>query len=191
LLTTLKATPDACRATGRGRAVYIRGEAGIGKTRLLHECLAMAREKGFACHAGLVLDFGAGAGRDAISALARDLLGFRPAATRMRCSPPWSGPSRPVLSSATTRSFSTICCRCPQPIALRAVYDAMDNRTRADGKRRAIAQLVERSSRQQPRVLAVEDLHWADAPTPRASRRAGNGGHPLCDRAAHDIALRA
>ena len=74
-LEQLKATLEACLATGRGRTVYIRGEAGIGKTRLLTEFLATAKAKGFDCHAALVLDFGAAAGRDAIGALARALPG--------------------------------------------------------------------------------------------------------------------
>jgi hypothetical protein len=49
--------------------VYIRGEAGIGKTRLLEALLSSAREQSFACHTGLVLDFGTGVGRDAIHQL--------------------------------------------------------------------------------------------------------------------------
>ena len=67
---------DTCKEQGRGRAVHIRGEAGIGKTRLLEEFCLVAREEGFACHTGLVLNFGAGTGRDAIGALARDILGL-------------------------------------------------------------------------------------------------------------------
>jgi predicted ATPase len=41
----------------------------------------------------------------------------------------------------------------------------MDNRTRSEDRRRTMARLVEHSSRLQPRVLAVEDLHWADGAT--------------------------
>src|SRR6516225_9078718 len=48
----------ACRETGRGRTIFIRGEAGIGKTRLIEEVQRKATESGFACHAALVLDFG-------------------------------------------------------------------------------------------------------------------------------------
>jgi hypothetical protein len=63
-----------CRETGRGQTVYVRGEAGIGKTRLVEEFQTAAKEAGFGCHAGLVLDFGAGVERDAIRALVRGLL---------------------------------------------------------------------------------------------------------------------
>ena len=53
----------------------------------------------------------------------------------------------------------------PQPAELRALYDAMDNAARAEGRRRILTSLVERSSRARPRLFVVEDLHWADRPT--------------------------
>ena len=64
----------SCRDTGRGQTIYIRGEAGIGKTRLVEEFQHASCQAGFACHSGLVLDFGAG--RDAIRTLVRSLLGL-------------------------------------------------------------------------------------------------------------------
>ena len=77
-LDQLRAALEACATRGRGSAIYIRGEAGIGKTRLREELLAMARQQGFVCHTGLVLEFGAGTGRDAIRSLARDIAGVNP-----------------------------------------------------------------------------------------------------------------
>jgi predicted ATPase len=62
--------------TGLGQAVYIRGEAGIGKTRLVEEFLGAAVATDFACHTGLVLDFGTGTGRDAVRSIVRSLLGL-------------------------------------------------------------------------------------------------------------------
>ena len=58
----------------------------------------------------------------------------------------------------------TLVLQLPQPIGLRAVYDAM-----TDGARRRKAPNDRAISRKrgllQPRVLAVEDLHWADDTT--------------------------
>src|SRR4029079_5020002 len=49
---------EACLETGKGQWIHIRGEAGIGKTRLTEELLRTAIERGFDCHRTLVLDFG-------------------------------------------------------------------------------------------------------------------------------------
>ena len=73
-LRRYKAMLTSCQRSGRGRTVYIRGEAGIGKTRLIEEFQREAEAAGFACHASLALDFGAGAERNPIRVLLRGLL---------------------------------------------------------------------------------------------------------------------
>ena len=161
----LRTVLNDCKANGRGRTVYLRGEAGIGKTRLLEALLSTARQEGFACHSGLVLDFGTGAGRDAIGDLARDLLGLSPNASRETVHSAMQTAFADGLVERDDEIFLNDLLQVPQPTALRAVYDAMDNRMRSQGKRSTIARLVECSSRLQPRILAVEDLHWADSPT--------------------------
>ena len=55
--------------------------------------------------------------------------------------------------------------RPPQPPALRAVYQAMDNARRHRGKREVMARVVEWACRARPRLLVVEDVHWADRNT--------------------------
>ena len=68
--------PEACRETGAGQAVVLRGEAGIGKTRVVEEFTALARAQDFSAHKGLVLDFGVGKGQDAVRSLVRSLVGL-------------------------------------------------------------------------------------------------------------------
>src|SRR5581483_7206822 len=62
-LEQLKGILAACRANGRGQVVYLRGDAGIGKTRLVEEVTLLATQQGFAAHRGLILDFGVGKGQ--------------------------------------------------------------------------------------------------------------------------------
>jgi class 3 adenylate cyclase len=162
LLQTALAT---CRETHRGQAVYVRGEAGIGKTRLIEEVQRAASELGFVCHAALVLDFGSGAGRDAIRALARSLLGLEVTsdseATRAAAAAALSSD----LVASDDAVFLNDILDLPQPPELRSIYEAMDSSTRSLGQRRVVARILERASQQHPRLLIVEDLHWADQPT--------------------------
>ena len=65
---------QSCRAPGCGQVVHRRGEAGIGKTRLGQELVTCAEMQGFVCHKGIVLDFGASEGQDAITIIVRSLL---------------------------------------------------------------------------------------------------------------------
>jgi class 3 adenylate cyclase/tetratricopeptide (TPR) repeat protein len=151
-----------CCGSGHGQAVYVRGEAGIGKTRLVEEFQHLAAKQGFACHCGLVLDFGTGTGQDAIRSVVRSLLGasstrdpaFVEAAAKRAVSD--------GLIASERRVFLNDLLDMPQPMELRALYDAMDNSTRNSGKRATVAELVARASNQLPLLLVVEDLHWAD-----------------------------
>ncbi len=77
-LAQLAGVADSCLRSGHGRVVLIRGEAGIGKSRLADRFVALAREHGLEAHRALVLDFGAGSGGDPLRMLARSLLGVAP-----------------------------------------------------------------------------------------------------------------
>ncbi len=55
---------ENCRLTRQGQTIIIRGEAGMGKTRLVDEYIRIASSINFAVHKGHVLDFGAGRGEE-------------------------------------------------------------------------------------------------------------------------------
>ena len=74
-LRQLAGVLDSVRDTGAGMTVVIRGEPGIGKSRLVEELQLRARAQGYACHLGRVLDFGVGKRQEALPAVIADLLG--------------------------------------------------------------------------------------------------------------------
>jgi predicted ATPase len=163
-LRLLKAALAACRETGRGQVIYVRGEAGIGKTRLAEEIQQAATEAGFVRHSALVLDFGGGVGRDAIRALVRSLLGVEVTSDTEAAR---AAAAAALLSNVVVGEdviFLNDLVNLAQPPELRPIYEAMDTSTRSQGRQRAIACILDRKSRERPRLLIVEDLHWADEP---------------------------
>ena len=154
---------SACRETGTGQTVFVRGEAGIGKTRLVEEFQRLAEQQGFAFYTSLVLDFGVGRGQDAIRTLVRSLLGItaessvdeRIAAVELACTNDMLDPDR--------RVYLNDLLDMPQPKTLITVYDAMDDATRNSGKQETVAELLYKFSAERPIVVNFEDIHWADA----------------------------
>lgn len=148
----------ACRESGTGQTVLIRGEAGIGKSRLVEALKTLAVDEGFATHLGLVLDFGGGSGQDAIRSLVRGLLDFGPGNDA-------SDADRAVEAlglSPDRRVFVNDLLGLPQTDELRRLYEAMENEARNAGKRETVAEILRCAAERAPRLLIVEDLHWAD-----------------------------
>ena len=161
-LEQFKSIFSACLGRRSGQVVYVRGEAGIGKTRLVEEMRRFAEAAGFATHRGLVLDFGVGKGQDPIRALLLSLLGLTPSSEpelRQRAA------EGLVAEGAVTPErlvFVYDLLDLPQTGEWRTLYDAMDNAARNRGKRELAAALATRACRGGPTLIIVEDLHWAD-----------------------------
>jgi class 3 adenylate cyclase/tetratricopeptide (TPR) repeat protein len=160
-LQQFRAIVAGCLSRGSGHLVYVRGEAGIGKTRFVEEMRVIAEAKGFQSHRGLMLDFGLGKGQDPIRAILRSLLGLGAgAAAEERAS---------VAQRAVTEGslapeqlvFLYDLLDLAQSGERRALYDAMDNAARNRGKRAVAAALAEVACRRGPAIIIVEDLHWA------------------------------
>ncbi len=162
-LQQFKAALSACRESGQGGTLYIRGEAGIGKTRLVKECERQAKAAGFVCDIVPVLDFGAGI--DAIRILARGVLDIASGATAEIREAGVALAVESGLVNADDIVFLNDLLDLTQPKALHSLYDAMDNAARHQGKRRLLAGLVNALCLRQPRLVVVEDVHWADAST--------------------------
>lgn len=151
-----------CLESGTGETFIFRGEAGIGKTRLLEEFEGLAAKRGFSGHTGLVLDFGTGRGRDAVAALVRSLLAIAPSGDKSSRREAAERAFSDGLLGEDRRVFLFDLLDLEPPEMLRDLYDGMTNRTRVLGKQKTIAELVEALSRRRPILVKIEDLHWAD-----------------------------
>ena len=155
----------ACVEEGYGQAVYVRGEPGIGKTRLVEQFERIAAEGTILCHRGLVLPFGVGKGQDAVRSLVRSLIDLPPSARkeqRQNAADRALGEGRLDPDQAV---FLNDLLDLEQPVELRALYDAMANATRNSGKQAVVSDLVATAANASPTVIIVEDVHWADGLT--------------------------
>ncbi|MGG1949552.1 AAA family ATPase [Trinickia sp. NRRL B-1857] len=144
--------------------------AGIGKTRLVETFRAMALSQGFACHGGEFHDFGIDNGATLLAQVVCSLAGV-PAGVELAA-------GSASIASAAARAFREWAL--PEPLhvfllallgaapgdsAQQARYAAMTDRERVDQLQAAICHLMLRRAIDKPLLIAIEDLHWADAPT--------------------------
>jgi class 3 adenylate cyclase/tetratricopeptide (TPR) repeat protein len=161
-LAQLVASLESCAGTGAGGTILVRGDPGIGKSRLVEELRERARAQGFVCHTGLVLDFGMEKGRDAIRELVTSIVGLPAGADDTARVAALEAVLRNEPALGEERAYLLDLFDLPQPPDSRALYEAMDNRARQRRRARALVQLVSFAARASPLVIAVEDLHWAD-----------------------------
>lgn len=153
---------EACRTSRLGQVIAVRGEAGIGKTRLVDQFTETAADQGFATHRGLVLDFGSGEGRDAIRSVVASLLGIRLGDDKASLEVAVEAATQEGLLSPEHRIFLADLLNLAQSRQDRAVYDAMTNAVRNEGKRTVVSDVLRRLSARKPIIVVIDDIHWAD-----------------------------
>ena len=161
-LAQFRGLMDSCLEGGHGQTICVRGEAGIGKTRLVEEMTQVARGRSFDCHKALVLDFGAGKGQEAIPSMVRSLLGIAQSSNKAERKAALEQAENSGVANPDGRVFLNDLLDLKQPLELRTLYDAMDPQARKEGKRAAIIQLMKNLAQTNPVFIVVEDLHWAD-----------------------------
>ncbi len=164
-LRQFQAFLDECLERGRGHNILVRGEPGIGKTRLVEQFISIAEARGLAVHRSLVLDFGVGKGQDAIATIARSLLGIISAENEKQRQLALEHAIGEGHVPAAQRVYLNDLLDLPQAVEQQSQYDAMDNDARNRGKLQAIADLIRRMARSSPLLVIFEDIHWADSVT--------------------------
>ncbi|MFF8873620.1 helix-turn-helix transcriptional regulator [Streptomyces massasporeus] len=132
---------------GEPQALLIGGEAGVGKTRLVEEFAAAARDRGAVVALGGCVEIGA------------DGLPFAPFSTALR-----------ALRRALPGELAAAAAGQEEELArlLPELGESRAGRHDEDGMARLFeltARLLERVTAEHTVVLALEDLHWADAST--------------------------
>lgn len=162
-LAMVLAALDRCRSSRHGRAIVVRGEAGIGKSRLVDAVACAARERDVQVHSAQIFDFGQSPGRGPITTLALSLMGADPGASAAQRA---AAVRRALVAqggSLDQSIFLSDIVDAPLEPELAALEQAMDPATRQRGRTLALSQLIEWTAQRQPRLLVVEDIHWADS----------------------------
>src|ERR1700682_991866 len=164
-LGQFRAVLDACINGATGTALLIRGEAGIGKTRLMDALQSIAAASDMSCTAGFILDFGTARGHGAVRTVVAGLLGLGSEVTPdiAECA------VEEILRDGRLQADDALYLRdlleTSPPETMRKHYEAIDAAARTHGKERVIAALAKASADSRPLLVTVEDVHWADPET--------------------------
>ncbi len=152
----------SCIESGHGQTIFVRGEAGIGKTRLVEEMTKIVLEHRFKSHKALVLNFGAGKGQEAIPSLIRSLLDIPQGASKNDRESCLKQAERAGIVKDENIVYLNDLLDLKQPLELRMLYDAMEPQARKEGKRAAVVEILVTLAKNNSVFIVVEDLHWAD-----------------------------
>lgn len=157
----IEALLDLC-VRGRGHVAVLRGEPGIGKSRLLSEASARARSHGFAVIQGQALDFGEANRRDPLAQIVDGLIRLaHPKGSDQPELDPAALARAGIVDPITAELLADITGRQPNRSATDWLR-AMDATTRDRKRQAAIVALAGAVARTSPLLIIVEDAHWAD-----------------------------
>lgn len=155
----------SCVQSNKGRVVYLRGEAGIGKSRLMSEFQRTARQEGYDCHIGRLQDFGSERGRGALKTLALSLLELTWGASSAEVDAAFEEAVLEGWLPRDARVFLYDFLDMEQPAELDPLQGGMENGSRLGHKIQLFSSLIQRRCAERPVLILVDDVHWADSRT--------------------------
>ncbi len=152
---------EACAEDRTGETFLLRAEAGIGKTRLVEEIRKQAEQLGVACHCAQVLDFGMEPRTGPIPSLLRQLLFSDQAYTTDEI----ELHAKACLGNAWNEALHPHAAR----LLFRLPLTGQDSGPQENlaqeairlGSQQLMCGILESTCRSRPRLLVVEDIHWA------------------------------
>ncbi len=160
LLSALK----AARAHGAGCVIELRGEAGIGKSRLARQALSMGEELRFHCHRTAATALGGKPGGGPVASILRSILAVEDGSSNSDCAPAIETSALVEGLPAHLRAFVYDLLDLPPPASLHSLFAALDNSARKQARRSVLVSLVTKAATAAPLLIVVEDIHWADRP---------------------------
>lgn len=153
---------DMTAREGQGRIIHIRGDAGIGKSRLLDEATLAARRRGFHCLAAAVMSFGGGSQAQLRRLVTQALLGIEASADEPKMVAAIT--SYVALNGFGEREETFIhdLMGLMLPARLKRVFEAFDAAGRKAARATALEQIAGLVAERGPVFMAIEDLHWID-----------------------------
>ncbi|SHH10309.1 AAA family ATPase [Massilia sp. CF038] len=144
-----------------GHIIYVRGQAGIGKSRLLQEFADVGRQAGSACHHCAVQDLALHGASATLSQLARTLLGA--AGGSAAIDTVIGATVQRLQLAAPTALFLSLLTDASMRSDDMALLAAMSVASRENGMLHALQDLIVGSSISAPLLITVEDIHWGDS----------------------------
>lgn len=154
-LRQIEAQLDLTARAKTGRIVYIRGDAGIGKSRLLDQAMSAARRRNCRCLSAAVMSFGAGSQSQLRQQVTHALLGVdgEDIAAFVR---------RTGLGERE-EAFLHDLLGTGFPARLARVLDTFDMAGRRAARSQTLSRIAGLAAHGKPLLITIEDLHWIDA----------------------------
>ena len=141
---------QACRETGTGRAVLVRAQSGMGKTRLVNECIKEAKAAGMTIAIAQTREALAGS-ESALAGLTRSLLGIKEEVDEG-----W----------LTSESLAARGLGDDDTNAMAAFFDLPGApEIDVDTAKATMARLIDHVAAPDGLLMVLEDVHWADTRT--------------------------
>jgi DNA-binding SARP family transcriptional activator/tetratricopeptide (TPR) repeat protein len=145
--------------------ILIRGEAGIGKSRVVSKLGDLAHGRALSAHMACILDFGGELNRDPIRQLIQSLLGIANDSSVQQRLGAIERSIQTGFLETDQRVFFHALLDVPQPVQLKDAFEALNAQSRSHGRLNAVSKFLKSMSNDSPQLLIVEDIHWATGET--------------------------